>query len=172
MKTTDVFFGDTNFIGRELENVQDLVKALAVGMDIANVDGCGYCTIGEKEVEDEDGNTHYEEYDKTEEELFNEMKSDLENNQPLYAGFYIGYADYMVVPSKATTLQSNFRINQEVFLMRDNKIEKDTILYINLVRGRKGTENKYILMGAQGKYTDEKYIFATKEELVKHLMED
>ena len=42
MKTTDVYFSDSNFVGRELENVQDLVKALAAGLSIANVDGCGY----------------------------------------------------------------------------------------------------------------------------------
>lgn len=171
MKTTDVFFKDTNFVGRELENVQDLVKALSAGMDIANTDGCGYCTYGEKEVEDEDGNTQFEEYEKSEQELFNEMKSDIDGGNKLYAGFFLYLEDYQIYPTAATTLQSNFYVGQEVYRMDNNKITKDEILYINLVKGKKGIEKKYILMGAQGRYTDEKYIFKTKEELVKSLME-
>lgn len=171
MKTIDVFFRGNNFVGRELENVQDLVKALAAGMDIANIDGCGYSTFGEKEVEDEDGNTQYEEYEKSEQELFEEMKSDLEDGYKVYAGFFLGWEDYQIYPTAATTLQSDFYVGQEVYRMDNNKIVKDEILYINLIKGEKGIEKKYILMGAQGRYTDEKYIFKTKEELVKSLME-
>lgn len=167
MKTTDVFFKDTNFVGREIENVQDLVKALAAGMNIADADGNGYS--GGYEVEDENGN--YDWHDKTDEELFADMRADLDGGCELYAGYFLDCGMYHIIPNKATTLQSDFYTGQEVYTMRDNKIAKDKILYINLVIGKEGKENKYILYGAQGKYTSEQDIFATKEELVKSLLE-
>lgn len=209
MKTTDVFFKSSNFIGREIENVQDLVKALAAGMDIATDEECGYSTIGEREVADEDGTTRFEEYDKTEEELFNEMKSDLDDKRTLYAGFFLNSREYSVEDAKATTLQSDFHVGQEVYFMKDNKIQSKFIfrIMLNSVVYYDGSEdntkivdgenksielshnksNIYILASKryyksmsdrkcisyghmEAKKEDE--IFATKEELVKHLMEE
>lgn len=215
MKTIDVFFRDTNFVGRELENVQDLVKALAAGMDIANIDGCGYCTYGEKEVVDEEGNTKYEEYEKSEQELFEEMKSDLENGLNVYAGFFLDYKENSIVPASAINLQSNFYIGQEVYTMKNNKVIKAAIRRLWLTQGgetyfkdtdylvgdivremrncvttlsaNKATldfigsridnckameENMAYLVNKKNFYKLVKLseVFATKEELVKHLM--
>jgi len=134
MKTTDVFFKSTNFVGREIENVQDLVKALAAGMDIATEDECGYSTFYDKEVEDEDGSTTYVETEKTDEELFNEMKGDLDNGNILFAGFFLNCSKFNIVPAKFT-LQSNVYVGQNVFTMDKNKIVKAKVEYISLASG-------------------------------------
>lgn len=222
MKTTDVFFKSTNFIGREIENVQDLVKALAAGMDIATDEECGYSTIGEREVTDEDGNTHFEEYDKTEEELFNEMKSDLDDKRTLYAGFFLDSREYSIKEAKATTLQSDFYVGQKVYFMKDNKITEGEIVFLSLVKAKEPNKELYVdykshdvaerlyyLIGSNLTCNPKAYwsadnrmemesavkaalnennvllkigknmisrnfgeIFATKEELIKHLMEE
>lgn len=209
MKTIDVFFKDSNFIGRELENVQDLVKAQAAGMNIANVDGCGYCTFGEKEVEDEDGDTHFEEYEKTEQELFEEIKNDIENGSPVYAGFFLDMNEHEIVPASTTTLQSKFYVDQEVFFMKDNKIQRKYIfrILLNKTADYSSSSDYTEVVGEGGGkivmqhekssiYTlaDKRYynsinahncvayehmevkkegeFFATKEELVKHLLEN
>lgn len=139
MNTTDVFFSDSNFVGREVENVQDLVKALAAGMSIANVDGCGYYPYTEKEEEDEDGNVTYVDVEKTEDELFNEMKYDLEHNNPVYAGFYLNSTKWEVSPASHTHLRSSYYVGQDVYFLKDNRIVKGRIKYISLSQG---DENK------------------------------
>lgn len=215
MKTTDVFFKDSNFVGREIENVQDLVKALAAGMNIANADGCGYCPFGEREVTDEDGDSHYEEYEKTDEELFDEMQSDMKYGDKVYAGFFLDSRNYNIKPAAETTLQSNFYVGQEVFTMRDNKITKATISHIWLSKGEEYYSSTRTMVSdiiremrncmttlsandATIRYIENKIdkvkimnasmafvksaevnclvnlsdIFATKEELINHLMEE
>lgn len=208
MKTTDVFFKDTNFVGREIENVQDLVKAVAVGMDIANYDGVGY-TSGYDD-EDEDGNWVW--HEKTEEERFAEMRGDLDGGCELYAGFFINNREYSIKPAATTTMQTNLYVGQRVYIMHENKILKTTIAAISLyaecesainsgddtflfhieskykgaVEDTKVTKSFAVLHGWFGK--DEKgkevkygfvnyvrpldEVFATKEELVKHLMQE
>lgn len=218
MKTTDVFFKGSNFVGREIENVQDLVKAVEAGMDIADCDGNGY-TSG---YEDEDGCWH----EKTKEELFNEMKLDLDNKCELYAGFFLDSGMYRIKPAAATTLLSDFYVGQEVYTMDGNKIRKATIEFLSLNNRSmldkdfikdaylgETAKNLYYTIGFMFeksmpsypdydklkaikkavekelnenyviiKLSDERYdsarkrtfmeIFATKEELVKHLMEE
>lgn len=216
MKTTDVFFKDTNFVGRQIENVQDLVKALAANMDIAKGNTCcGYTTIYDKEVDDEDGNVTYVETEKTEEELFNEMKEDLDNGHTLFAGFFLDCYKFDIVPAKATTLQTDFYVGQEVYLLINNKITKTTIEQIWLEEGKNSLRHSDYIAGdicnefyarcqtihhnsptfsyicdkidsvraqdesfvsvaynGQAKLVKLSEVFATKEELVKHLMKD
>ena len=178
MKTTDVFFEGTNFVGRQIENVQDLVKALAANMDIANADGCGYSCFGEREVTDEDGDTHYEEYEKTDEELFNEMKEDLDNGNVLYAGFYLDCRKYNIMASAATTLQSDLHIGQKCYVMHGNKIQCVIIRGIALGTFIDERDNRifnkakyHVDRNALGTFLRSE-LFTSKEELVKHLMED
>lgn len=215
MKTTDVFFEGTNFVGRQIENVQDLVKALAANMDIATEDACGYTTFYDKEVEDEDGNVTYVETEKTDEELFNEMKEDLDNGRTLFAGFFLDCHKFDIVPAKATTLQTDFYVGQEVYLLINNKITKTAIKQIWLTEGKnilrysdyiagdicnefyarcqtvhynsptlsyicdkidsvRAQDESFVSVEYNGlaKLVKLSEVFATKEELVKHLMEN
>lgn len=209
MKTTEVYFEGANFVGREIENIQDLVKALDANMEIATEEQIGYCSMGEREVTDEDGDTRYEEYEKTDEELFNEMQEDLKNGTKLYAGFFLNCYTHKIVEAKNTTLQSDFNVGQEVFFMKDNKIQSKYIFRILLNKtatyssssdrteiieesGRKiemqheesniyTLAEKYYYNSTCGTHLTgyrhmevkkEREIFATKEELVKHLMEE
>lgn len=139
MKTTDVYFSDSNFVGREVENVQDLVKVLAAGLSIANADGCGYYPYTEKEGDDEYGNPTLVEVEKTEDELFNEMKDDLEQGNPVYAGFYLNSTKWEVSPASHTHLRSSYYVGQDVYFLKDNRIVKGRIKYISLSQG---DENK------------------------------
>lgn len=217
MKTTEVFFAGSNFVGREIENVQDLVKALAAGMDIFNDDSeCGYSQFYDKEVTDEFGNTSYEEVEKTDSQLFEEMKYDLEHEVTLYAGFFLDFRQFSIMPAKRTTLQTDFSVGQEVYLLIDNKVVKtkikqiwltegennlhysdriasdicqefysrcQTIHYntstLNYIRGeidKVRVQNKSFVSveynNGRDKLVELSEIFATKEELVKHLMEE
>lgn len=215
MKTTDVFFKDTNFVGREIENVQDLVKALAANMDIATEDACGYSTFYDKEVEDEDGNVTYVETEKTEEELFNEMKNDLDHGNTLFAGFFLDCRKFEINPAKTTTLQTNLYVGQKVYVMHNNKVTETIIEQLVLIKGNnslpsantlasdfastfyehcnsrytnkpthdyicqeigrvKAPEHSSVCVKIDGRYqfVELSEVFATKEELVKHLMED
>lgn len=159
---------DNNYVGIKLNNVSEIMKynALSANFSICNESEYYF----DEYVEEDDGTGNFTEREPTENEKLERILQAFNDGDTLYATFWLDCGE--VVPSAATTLQSDFRVGQSVFVMRDNKIEKDEILYINLVVGKKGHQNKYILMGAQGKYTDEKFIFATKEELVKSLLED
>lgn len=217
MKTTEVFFEGSNFVGREIENVQDLVKALAAGMDIVpDYDCYGYSMIYDKEVIDEFGNGSCEEVEKTTDELFEEMKEDMDRGKTLYAGFFLDCRQFSIKPAKKTTLQTDFSVGQEVYLLIDNKIVKTKIKQIWLTEGENNLHysdriasdicqefysrcqiihhNTSTLNYVRGKIDkvrvqDKSFasvehvsgrdklvelseIFATKEELVKHLMEE
>lgn len=143
MKIVDVFFESNNFVGREIENVQDLVRAMAAGMDIATDEECGYSTG----YDDEDENGDWYWHEKTEDELFSEMKADLDNGITLYAGYFLTNTKYDIVPSRATTLQSTLYPGQEVYILNDNKIVKTKIAAINLF-----SANKFIKKDSNLKY--------------------
>lgn len=206
MKTTDEFFKSTNFVGREVENVQDLVKALGAGMNIADAEGNRYASG----YDDEDENGDWFWHEKTEEELFTEMRGDLDRGSTVYAGFFINNKEYSIKPASTTTMQTNLYTGQCVYIMHENKMLKTHIaaicLYAESEKFRNDddtfffhAESKFrgavdktpitksyaILHGGYKK--DEKgeechygytnyirpldEVFATKEDLVKHLME-
>lgn len=157
-----------NTIGMEVKTIADVIKAQELGLHITDKEGNEYNYY----VTYEDDNGDECEREPTDDEVFERISEDLKNGNQLYASMYLDGKKWEVNERKGVTLQSDFHVGQEIYIMRDNKITKDKILYINLVVGAKGHQNKYILNGAQGKYTDEKYIFATKEELVKSLIEE
>lgn len=216
MKTTEVFFESTNFVGRQIENVQDLVKALAAGMDIASSDECGYPLYEDKELTDEFGNTSHEDVERDENEVFEEMKKDLEEGHGLYAGLFLDGRRFSIMPAKKTTLQTDFSVGQEVYLLVDNKVVKTKIKQIWLTEGENNIQYSYRIANdicmefynrcqtihhntstfnyicseidnvkvkdksfasvefnnGRDKLVELSKIFATKEELVKHLMEE
>lgn len=162
MKTEDAVKLSDNLVGIEVHTIQDVVKAQAAGLVFVNKDGIGY----EYWIEDEESG---EEREPTEQEIFNRIAKDLAEDNEVYACMYIAN-DWCVQKRAATTMRTNFCVGQEVYLMRDNKIAKDKILRINLVKDEDSEYCKLVLMGDQAHYTKGGYVFATKEELVEFLM--
>lgn len=162
MKTEDAVKLSDNLVGIEVHTIQDVVKAQAAGLVFVNKDGIGY----EYWIEDEESG---EERESTEQEIFNRIAKDLAEDSEVYACMYIA-DDWCVQENAKTTMRTNFYVGQEVYLMRDNKIAKDKILRINLVKDKESEYCKLVLMGDQAHYTKGGYVFATKEELVEYLM--
>lgn len=162
MKTEDAVRLSDNLVGIEVHTIQDVVKAQAAGLVFVNKDGIGY------EYWIEDGESG-EEREPTEQEIFNRIAKDLAEDSEVYACMYI--ADDWCVQKKAnTTMSTNFYVGQKVYLMRDNKIVEDEIIYINIVKGGGMEVCKFVLDGDQGHYTKANLVFATKQELVENLM--
>lgn len=158
MKTEDAVRMSDNLVGIEVYTIQDVVKAQAAGLVFVNKDGIGY----EYWIEDEESG---EEREPTEQEIFNRIAKDLAEDSEVYI------ADDWCVQKKAnTTMSTNFYVGQKVYLMRDNKIVEDEIIYINLVKGGGMEVCKFVLDGDQGHYTKANLVFATKQELVENLM--
>ena len=80
--------------------------------------------------------------------------------------------DWSVQEKAATTMRTNFYVGQKVYLMRDNKIVEDEIIYINMVIGGGMEVCKLVLGGDQGHYIKANLVFATKHELVESLMNE
>lgn len=134
MKKEQVYFEDTMFLGHEIENVQELVKIFDTDMIIANEDGSAYCPYKCVDFVNEEGNTEMQEIKLERDELFDWMKRDLGNGLKLYAGLFVD-DEYEVVPHTLCVMQSDFYIGQEVYTMRDNKVNKATIKQIWLTYG-------------------------------------
>lgn len=164
MKTEDAVRLSDNLVGIEVHTIQDVVKAQAAGLVFVNKDGIGY----EYWIEDEESG---EEREPTEQEIFNRITKDLAEDSEVYACMYIA-DDWCVQERAVTTMRTNFCVGQEVYLMRDNKIAKDKILRINLVKDEDSEYCKLVLMGDQAHYTKGGYVFATKQELVESLMKE
>ena len=69
-----------------------------------------------------------------------------------------------------TVMHTDFYVGQKVYLLRDNKIVEDEIIYISLVRSKHGDERKFVLGGDQGHYMKSNQVFVTKQDLVNSLM--
>lgn len=164
MKTEDAVRMSDNLVGIEVHTIQDVVKAQAAGLVFVNKDGIGY----EYWIEDEESG---EEREPTEQEIFNRIAKDLAEDNEVYVCMYIAN-DWCVQESATTTMRTNFYVGQEVYLMRDNKIAKDKILRINLVKDKDSEYCKLVLMGDQAHYTKGGYVFATKQELLESLMKE
>lgn len=193
---------DNGYVGYRVNTIKEVINAQTAGLKICNEDGYYFNNYIEV-VNPETGNE--EERAPTDDEIFQNIQKAMENERQLYATFYLDCGD--VVPRKLTTLQSDFHVGQEVFYMKDNKIQNKCIFRILLIETAHynsygenikivGDHNSiqisskecniYIL--AERKFyksisntTCIKYdffevvketdIFATKEELVKHLLE-
>jgi hypothetical protein len=164
MKAENAVRMSDNLVGIEVHTIQDVVKAQAAGLNLLNKDGLGY----EYEVINEESG---EERDPTEQEIFNRIAKDLAEDNEVYACMFIAN-DWCVQKRAVTTMRTNFCVGQEVYLMRDNKIAKDKILRINLVKDENSEYCKLVLMGDQAHYTKDGYVFATKQELVESLMKE
>lgn len=154
-----------NLVGFEVYTIQDVVKAQDAGLELINKGGMGYDYS--VFIEDEDGEDA--EREPTEQEVFERITKDLAEGDEVYA--CMGIADDWSVQEKAaTTMRTNFYVGQKVYLMRDNKIVEDEIIYINMVIGGGMEVCKLVLDGNQGHYIKSNLVFATKQELVEYLM--
>lgn len=162
MKTEDAVRMSDNLVGIEVHTIQDVVKAQAAGLVFVNKDGIGY----EYWIEDEESG---EEREPTEQEIFDRITKDLAEDSEVYACMYIAN-DWCVQENAKTTMRTNFYVGQEVYLMRNNKIVTDEIIYIDLVKSKNGEECKLVLGGDQGHYTKAKFVFPSKEKLIESLM--
>ena len=165
MKTNKAVRLSDNLVGVEINTIQDVVKAQAAGLELVDKEGWGYddYTI----VDDESG----EERNPTEQEMFDRIAKDLADGNEVYACMFIG-DDWCVQEKAATTMRTNFYVGQKVYLMRDNKIVEDEIIYINMVIGGGMEVCKLVLGGNQGHYIKANLVFATKQELVESLMKE
>ena len=153
-----------NLVGVEVNTIQDVVKAQAAGLSLLNKDGLGY----KYEVINEESG---EEREPTEQEVFERINKDLSEGNEVYACMFIGDG-WCVQEKAATTMRTNFYVGQKVYLMRDNKIVEDEIIYINMVIGGGMEVCKLVLGGNQGHYIKANLVFATKQELVESLMKE
>ena len=165
MKAENAVRLSDNLVGVEIYTIQDVVKAQAAGLKLINKDGIGYDYS--VVIEDEDGEDA--EREPTEQEVFERITKDLAEGDEVYA--CMGIADDWSVQEKAaTTMRTNFYVGQKVYLMRDNKIVEDEIIYISLVRSKHEDERKFVLGGDQGHYMKSNQVFVTKQDLVNSLM--
>lgn len=164
MKAENAVRMSDNLVGIEVHTIQDVVKAQAAGLNLLNKDGLGY----EYDVINEESG---EEREPTEQEIFNRIAKDLAEDSEVYACMYIAN-DWCVQKRAATTMRTNFYVGQKVYLMRDNKIAEDEVIYINLVRGGGMEVCKLVLGADQGHYIKGNLVFATKQELVESLMKE
>ena len=163
MKTNKAVRLSDNLVGVEINTIQDVVKAQAAGLELVDKEGWGYddYTI----VDDESG----EERNPTEQEVFERITKDLAEGDEVYACMRIA-DDWSVQEKAATTMRTNFYVGQKVYLMRDNKIVEDEIIYIDLVKGGGMEVCKLVLDGNQVHFTKANLVFATKQELVDSLL--
>lgn len=164
MKAENAVRFNDHLVGFEVNTFRDAVKAQAAGLMLVNKDGIGYDYIV---IEDEDGEDS--ERVPTEDEIFSRIGNDLAEDKEVYACMIIA-SDWCVRETANTTMRTNFYVGQKVYLMRDNKIVEDEIIYITLVKGGGMEVCKLVLDGNQGHYIKSNLVFATKQELVDSLL--
>lgn len=164
MKTTKAVRLSDNFVGVEINTIQDVVKAQAAGLKLVDKEGWEYsiCTIDDEETG--------EEREPTEQEIFEHITEDLSKGKEVYACMELS-SDWEVQERAKTHLKTNFYIGQLVFLMRDNKIAEKTISRI-IIEKNEDKEVCKLLLAYDNAYTKGTDVFATKEELVESLMKE
>lgn len=151
-----------NYVGVEVKSIQDVVKAQAAGLIITDECGCRY---NYWDVDEETG----EEREPTEQEIFDRITKALADGETVHACMEIMGGLY-IAKEYNTVMHTDFYVGQKVYLLRNNKIVEDEIIYITLVRGGGTDVCKLVLDGDQGHYTKGNLVFATKQQLIDSLM--
>lgn len=166
MKTTKAVRLSDNFVGVEINTIQDVVKAQAAGLKFVDKEGWGYDVYT---IDDEETG---EEREPTEQEIFEHITEDLSKGKEVYACMELA-SDWEVQERAKTHLKTNFYVGQQVFLLRDNKIAEKTISRIVLEkREDKDKECCKLLLKHDNGYTYGTDVFSTKEELVESLLKE
>lgn len=166
MKTNKAVRLSDNFVGVEINTIQDVVKAQAAGLKLVDKEGWEYSiyTIDDKETG--------EEREPTEQEIFERITKDLSEGKEVYACMELS-SDWEVQERAKTHLTTNFYVGQQVFLLCDNKIAEKTISRIVLEkREDKDKECCKLLLKHDNAYTYDTDVFSTKEELVESLLKE
>lgn len=150
------------FVGVEVKNIQDVVKAQAAGLIFVREDGWSF----DDYIEDEETE---EEREPTEQEIFERITKALAEGEKVFACMEL-MDGLCVRETSITIMHTDFYIGQKVYLLRDNKIVEDEIIYITLVRGGGTDVCKLVLDGDQKHYIKANQVFATKQDLVDSLM--
>lgn len=164
MKTTKAVRLSDNFVGVEINTIQDVVKAQAAGLKFVDKEGWGYDVYT---IEDEETG---EEREPTEQEIFEHITKDLSEGKEVYACMELSY-DWEVQERAKTNLKTNFYVGQQVFTMSNNKIVEETIKRI-IIEKNEDKEVCKLLLGYDSTYTKGVDVFATKEELVESLLKE
>lgn len=164
MKTTKAVRLSDNFVGVEINTIQDVVKAQAAGLKLVDKEGWEYSIYT---IDDEETG---EEREPTEQEIFERITKDLSEGKEVYACMELS-SDWEVQERAKTHLTTNFYVGQQVFLMRDNKIAEKTIFRIILEKNE-DRECCKVLLRHDSEYTKCTDVFATKEKLVESLMKE
>lgn len=164
MKTTKAVRLSDNFVGVEINTIQDVVKAQAAGLKLVDKEGWEYSIYT---IDDEETG---EEREPTEQEIFERITKDLSEDKEVYACMEIS-SDWEVQERAKTHLTTNFYVGQQVFTMRDNKIAEMKISRITIEKNEDKEVCK-LLLGYDSIYTKGVDVFATKEELVESLMKE
>lgn len=165
MKTTKAVRLSDNFVGVEINSIQDVVKAQAAGLKLADKEGWEYSIYT---IEDEETG---EVREPTEQEIFEHITKDLSEGKEVYACMELS-SDWEVQERAKTHLTTNFYVGQQVYLLRNNRIAEKTITRIRLEKNDEGKEICKLLLGCDDAYTKGVDVFATKEELVESLMKE
>ena len=165
MKTTKAVRLSDNFVGVEINTMQDVVKAQAAGLKLVDKEGWEYSIYT---IDDEETG---EEREPTEQEIFEHITEDLSKGKEVYACMELS-SDWEVQERAKTNLKTNFYVGQQVYLLRNNRIAEKTITRISLEKNDEGKETCKLLLGCDGAYTKGVDVFATKEELVESLMKE
>ena len=164
MKTTKAVRLSDNFVGVEINTIQDAVKAQAAGLKLVDKDGWEYNIY--TMYDEETG----EEREPTEQEIFEHITKDISKGKEVYACMELS-PDWEVQKRAKTNLKTNFYVGQQVFLLRDNKIAEMKIHRIILEKNEDKEVCK-LLLGCDSTYTKGEFVFATKEELVESLLKE
>lgn len=164
MKTNKAVRLSDNFVGVEINTIQDVVKAQAAGLKLVDKEGWEYSIYT---IDDEETG---EEREPTEQEIFEHITEDLSKGKEVYACMELS-SDWEVQERAKTHLTTNFYVGQQVFLMRDNKIAEKTISRI-IIEKNEDKEVCKLLLSYDNAYTKGTDVFATKEELVESLMKE
>ena len=186
--TTAVF--SNNYVGIKLNSVSDIMKYNALHNQFLICNENEY--YFDEYVEEYDGTGNITEREPTENEKLERILRAFSDGQNIYATFELDCGK--VVPSNPTTLQSSFRVEQEVYFMHCNRMTKAKVAAICLIsKAGKGNEviqypaikisdsqeaiccrySFALLIGNGMEYnvylSD---IFHTKEELANHLIDE
>lgn len=164
MKTTKAVRLSNNFVGVEINTIQDVVKAQAAGLKLVDKEGWEYSIYT---IDDEETG---EEREPTEQEIFEHITKDLSEGKEVYACMELS-SDWEVQERAKTCIKTNFYVGQQVFIMRDNKIAEKTITRV-ILEDSKDKECCKLLLQHDNAYTNGVDVFATKEELVESLMKE
>ena len=164
MKTTKAVRLSDNFVGVEINTIQDAVKAQAAGLKLVDKEGWEYSIYA---FDDEETG---EEGDSTEQKIFEHITKDLSEGKEVYACMELS-SDWEVQERAKTNLKTDFYVGQQVFLLRDNRIAEKTITRVILEKNEDREVCK-VLLRHDSEYTKGTDVFATKEELVESLMKE